>query len=119
MRSRAPSTEMSGQARRAWASRIAERGAGVQDIFAGLDWGERAHQLCVVGVHGSRLAELRVDHDVAGLEQLQRALAAFGASLPIAVERAEGLLVEQLVAAGHQVYPVNPRVAARIRERYR
>jgi transposase len=37
----------------------------------------------------------------------------------VAIERAEGLLVEHLQALGLGVYPVSPRVAARIRERYR
>jgi transposase len=35
------------------------------------------------------------------------------------VERAEGLLVEHLQAAGHAVFPVSPRISARARERYR
>lgn len=39
--------------------------------------------------------------------------------MPIAVERSEGLLVEHLQAAGHIVFAVSPRIAARARERYR
>jgi hypothetical protein len=35
--------------------------------------------------------------------------------LPIAVERSEGLLVEHLQAAGHPVFAVSPRIAARAR----
>jgi transposase len=56
---------------------------------------------------------------VAGLEDLDAELARFGARLPVAVERSEGLLVEHLQAAGHVVFPVSPRIAARARERYR
>lgn len=88
------------------------------DHFAGIDWGESHHQVCVVDRAGGRVLQARLRHDVAGLADLDRRLAAFG-SLPVAVERAEGLLVEHLQARGHAVVPVNPRVAARLRERYR
>jgi transposase len=65
------------------------------------------------------LKELRVTHDVAGLNDLARELDRHGGRLPIAVERSEGLLVEQLQAWGHIVFPVSPRIAARARERYK
>lgn len=87
--------------------------------FAGLDWGGAHHQLCVVDDHGRRRSDLRVTHDVAGLEDLEAELARFATSMPVAIERAEGLVVERLQAAGHVVFPVSPRIAARARERYR
>jgi transposase len=87
--------------------------------FAGIDWGETHHQLCVVAHDGRRLGEERVAHDVAGLVALDAELARHGARLPVAVERSEGLLVEHLQATGHVVFPVSPRIAARTRERYR
>jgi transposase len=88
-------------------------------VFAGIDWGGEHHQLCVIGADGKRLLQLRVSHDVAGLADLDRQLLRFGERLPIAVERSEGLLVEHLQAAGHAVFPVSPRIAARARERYK
>jgi transposase len=87
--------------------------------FAGIDWGGEQHQLCLVDATGHRLKELRVTHDVAGLNDLARELDRHGGRLPIAVERSEGLLVEQLQAWGHIVFPVSPRIAARARERYK
>src|SRR3954451_13678622 len=87
--------------------------------FAGLDWGGAHHQLCVVDYNGRRLTEKRLAHDVAGLAELDGELGRHGAALPIAVERSEGLLVEHLQAAGHVVFPVSPRIAARARERYK
>ena len=87
--------------------------------FAGIDWGGSHHQLCVVDDRGRRRTQVRVTHDVAGLADLDAELARFGTPMPVAVERAEGLLVEHLQAAGHVVYPVSPRIAARARERYR
>lgn len=88
-------------------------------VFVGIDWGGQHHQLCVLDGGGTRRLETRIDHDAVGLDGLDRTLATFGARLPIAIERAEGLLVERLQAAGHVVFPVSPRIAARARERYR
>jgi transposase len=87
-------------------------------VFAGVDWGGHEHQLCVVDGSGHKKLERRVTHDVAGLGELVRALAMHGDGGPVAVERAEGLLVEHLQAHGHPVFPVSPRIAARARERY-
>jgi len=87
--------------------------------FAGIDWGGHEHQLCVVDGAGSKELELRVTHDVSGLDELVRALALHGEHVPVAIERAEGLLVEHLQAHGHPVFPVSPRISARARERYR
>jgi hypothetical protein len=69
--------------------------------FAGIDWGEAHHQLCVVDADGTRQSELQVAHDVAGLAELDPELALFGPRLPVALKRSEGLLVEHLQAAGH------------------
>lgn len=90
-----------------------------EEIYAGIDWGGYEHQLCVVDGEGRTRRELRLGHDREGLERLDAELGAFGEDLAVAVERAEGILVERLLAAGHRVYPVGPRIAARARERYR
>lgn len=88
-------------------------------VFAGIDWGGEHHQLCVVDHDGKKLLQLRVTHDVAGLAELDRQLRRYGARLPIAIERSEGLLVEHLQAEGHALFPVSPRISARARERYK
>jgi transposase len=89
------------------------------EVFVGIDWGASHHQLCAVNGAGSRVRQLRVSHDVGGLQQLEAELEGLGSGLPICLERSEGLLVERLQSAGHRVFPVNPRIAARARERYR
>lgn len=90
------------------------------EVFVGLDWGEQHHQVHALDADGRTRLTLRVAHDRAGLDQLRVALAALGdpAVVGIAIERREGLLVEHLLAWGHPVYPVNPKVAARAREGY-
>jgi transposase len=65
------------------------------------------------------LCQRRFDHDVAGLAELDSEMRRHGVCLPVAIERAEGLLVEHLQHRGHVVFPVSPRIAARARERYK
>ena len=89
------------------------------EAFVGIDWGGSHHQLCAVNAAGQRMRQVRLSHDVAGFEQLDAELTRLGSGLPISLERAEGLLVEHLQSLGHRVFPVNPRIAARARERYR
>lgn len=91
------------------------------EVFVGLDWGERQHQVHALDGSGRTLFMSATSHDVAGLERLREALLRLGdpASVGVAIERREGLLVEHLLAWGHPVFPVNPKVAARAREGYR
>jgi len=91
------------------------------EVFVGLDWGERQHQVHAVDEGGRTLLMSAASHDVAGLERLRDALSRLGepSVVGVAIERREGLLVEHLLAWGHPVYPVNPKVAARAREGYR
>jgi hypothetical protein len=87
--------------------------------FAGLDRGGSQHRSCVLDTAEARLTQQRITHEVAGLARLDTALAQHEIALPIAVERAEGMLVEHLQARGHAVFAVSPRIAARARQRYR
>jgi hypothetical protein len=87
-------------------------------VFAGIDWGGSFHQLCIVDAAGRVMTQRRVAHDVPGLAELDLKLASH-TGIKIAIERAEGLLVEHLQARGHAVYCINPKISARARERYR
>lgn len=92
--------------------------ASVQ-MFAGIDWGGSFHQLCLIDATGTVQMQRRIMHDVAGLAELDRILTTQRGVLRVAIERAEGLLVERLQALGVPVYCVSPKIAARARERYR
>lgn len=87
-------------------------------VFVGIDWGNAHHQICVLSTTGETLRQLRVAHDVDGLHDLSEALSGFQL-VGIAIERAEGLLVEQLQAGGHRLFCISPKMSARARERYR
>jgi len=91
-------------------------------FVVGLDWGGAAHAVCVVdAATGGVAARFEVAHAAAGLSELERRLARFGApaDLPVAIERPSGLLVETLTAAGHPLVPIHPNVVKASRPRYR
>lgn len=90
-------------------------------IFVGVDWAEAHHDICVLDERGTVLGRRRVDDGVAGVAELH-ALVAEHAEDPgkvaVGIELDRGLLVGALVAAGYDVYAVNPLAAARYRERH-
>ena len=89
-------------------------------LFAGVDWGGSFHQLCVLDSGGRRLLQRRIVHDVDGLESLADHLVGFGVQVLVAIERAEGLLVEFLQTLPKvTLFCVSPKISARARERYR
>ena len=90
------------------------------ELFAGVDWGGSFHQLCVLNREGTVLLQQRIIHDVEGLALLAGRLAGFGPAVLVAIERAEGLLVEFLqTLPGVTLFCVSPKISARARERYR
>jgi hypothetical protein len=78
------------------------------DVFAGLDWAVHTHAVCVIDAAGAVRDRFEITHDRAGLAELMRRLARFGARVRIAIERPSGLIVDALVEAGHQVFPIHP-----------
>jgi len=88
---------------------------------AGLDWGGVSHSICVIDSSGRIVARSEVSHDAAGLTSLLALLRKLGlpSTIPIAIERPTGLLVDTLVEAGHPVFPIHPNVVKACRPRYR
>ena len=89
------------------------------DVFAGLDWAVHTHAVCVIDATGSVLDRFEVAHDRDGLAELMRRLARWGERLRIAIERPSGLIVDALVEAGHEVFPIHPNAVKASRPRYR
>ena len=89
------------------------------DVFCGLDWATRIHAVCVIDTAGCVLERFEIEHDRDGLAELLRRLARFGARVRIAIERPSGLIVDALVEAGHQVFPIHPNAVKASRPRYR
>ena len=90
-------------------------------IFVGLDWSEEHHDVEVRDAAGERLATRRVRHGVAGITELHELfgeLAEDPVSVVVGLETDRGLLVSSLVAAGYQVYAINPKSVDRYRDRH-
>ena len=90
-------------------------------IFVGIDWAEAHHDACLLDAEGAVLATRRVTEGLAGVALLH-ALISEHVERPdeviVGIETDRGLLVTALVAAGYQVYAINPLAAARYRERH-
>ncbi|HYZ36942.1 MAG TPA: IS110 family transposase [Pseudonocardiaceae bacterium] len=88
----------------------------------GIDWSEDQHDVAIVNDQGGIVARARVADDAAGFGRLLELLAEHGedepARIEIAIETDKGLFVAALVAAGFTLFPINPRAAARYRERH-
>ncbi len=89
-------------------------------FFVGLDWASQEHAVCVLDTDGRVPWQGRVEHSAAGLAELRHQLAQFGspASLPVALERPSGLVVDTLLEAGHPVVPIHPNALKASRPRY-
>ena len=91
-------------------------------LFVGVDWGERHHDLCLLDQDGMVLAARRVADGPAGVGELHALVAAYAedpAQVAVGIETDRGLLVGAMLAAGYQVYAVNPQVVGRYRGRHR
>ena len=90
-------------------------------LFVGVDWGERHHDLCLLDQDGMVLASRRITDGLAGVGELHRLVAAHvvdPAQVAVGIETDRGLLVAALLAAGYQVYAVNPQVVSHYRGRH-
>ena len=91
-------------------------------IFVGHDWAEDHHDVVVLDVEGARLAGVRVGEGVEGVARVHTLVAELvddPAEVIIGTETDRGLFVGALVAAGYQVFAVNPKAVDRYRDRHR
>jgi transposase len=89
-------------------------------VFVGIDWAEAHHDICVVDEEGQVLAK-RVPEGLEGVGKLHALLAEHAddpAMVVVGIETDRGLLVGSLVAAGYQVYAINPFASSRYRDRH-
>ena len=93
-------------------------------LFVGDDWAEAHHDVEVTDPEGRVLARRRLREGVDGLERLH---ALVGEHLGedddpdqvvVGIETDRGPWVQALIAAGYQVFAINPLQAARYRERH-
>jgi len=90
-------------------------------IFVGVDWAEAHHDVCVLDDAGVVLAKRRIAEGLEGVRQLHALLADHAedpGQIVVGIETDRGLLVGALLAAGYQLYAINPLAASRYRERH-
>ena len=93
-------------------------------LFVGDDWAEDHHDVEVMNEAGKVLAKKRLPEGAAGMTQLHGLIGrhvpedADDAEVVIGIETDRGPWVAALIAAGYTVYPVNPLLASRYRERH-
>jgi len=90
-------------------------------IFVGIDWSEHHHDICVLDADARKLARARVSEGIDGVAKLHSILAEHAEEAKeviVGIETDRGLLVGALVAAGYQVFAINPLSVDRYRDRH-
>jgi hypothetical protein len=90
-------------------------------IFVGVDWAEAHHDVSVEDEGGKRLAGGRLPEGVEGIARFHEMVGAHAeepGEVVIGIETDRGLFVGALVAAGYQVFAVNPMSTSRYRDRH-
>lgn len=89
-------------------------------MFVGIDWASRAHELCVVDEQGAVLERFGFAHSERGISGMLARLGKLGVpgELPVAIERPDGLLVDRLLEAGHEVVPIHANAFHAARPRW-
>jgi transposase len=84
--------------------------------YAGFDWARDHHDVVIVDGQGHIVADLRLEHSLAGWQQFADKIKDYPA-LAVAIETSQGAAVDQLLQRDCTVYPVNPLSAKSYRQR--
>jgi transposase len=93
-------------------------------LFVGDDWAEDHHDVEVQDEAGRRLGKAKLQEGIAGIARLHELIAehleqnAEAEQVVIGIETDRGPWVQALLAAGYQVWAINPLQVARYRERH-
>src|SRR5258708_32950115 len=90
-------------------------------IFVGNDWAEDHHDVWVMNEAGQGLGAGRLPEGWIGIRELHELLGAHAEEpdqVVVGIETDRGLWVQALVAAGYQVFAINPLAVARSRDRH-
>jgi transposase len=85
--------------------------------YAGFDWARDHHDIVVIDSQGRLSNQFRIEHTLAGWQELRQKIAAYPA-LGVAIETNQGAAVDQLLQIeGLTVYPIHPVAAQSYRQR--
>jgi transposase len=90
-------------------------------LFVGDDWAEDHHDIHLMDDTGQQIARRRLPEGLAGVRGFHELVADHAedpAEVVIGIETDRGLWVQALIAAGYQLYAINPLAAARYRDRH-
>ena len=94
-------------------------------LLVGDDWAEDHHDVELQDVSGRRLGRARLPEGIAGMTRLHAMIGEHlgdeddeAVQVIVGIETDRGPWVQALIAAGYQVYAVNPLQVARYRERH-
>jgi len=90
-------------------------------VFMGDDWAEDHHDVYLMNEDGKKLAGRRLPEGLDGIGMFHELVVdhiADPAEVIVGIETDRGLWVSALVAAGYQVYAINPFAASRYRDRH-
>jgi transposase len=93
-------------------------------LFVGDDWAEDHHDVEVMDEAGKVLAKRRLPEGVTGISQLHALIGGFlgeeadESEVLVGIETDRGPWVTALLAAGYRVFPVNPLLSSRYRDRH-
>ena len=90
-------------------------------VFMGDDWAEDHHDVHLMDDDGKKLASRRLPEGLDGIRLFHELVADHvndPSEVIVGIETDRGLWVTTLVAAGYQVYAINPLAASRYRDRH-
>lgn len=92
------------------------------EIFVGIDWSWKEHQIVAIDHLGKILCEFVVKHSGEGLANLDKKLQELAtgdiSKIKVAIEVPHGAIVESLLDNLYKVYSINPKQLDRFRDRY-
>ena len=89
-------------------------------LFVGDDWAEEHHDVHLMDETGQQLARRRLPEGLEGIRAFHELVADHAEDpneVVVGIETDRGLWVQALVAAGYQLYAINPLAVARYRDR--
>jgi len=90
-------------------------------LFVGNDWAEGHHDVCLLDEAGTGLATRRLPEGLVGMARFHEMVGGHvsePSEVVVGIETDRGLWVGALIAAGYQVYAINPKAVARYRDRH-
>jgi transposase len=90
-------------------------------LYAGIDWSDKSHCICLLDGAGDRLDSFNISHGQDGFEYAHSRIAqhANPEDVRVAIETKDSLLVDFLCELGYTLYFLNPRQTDRFRDRHR